>query len=54
MYLEKMLSFELFLKVYRNFKEDGEEADVPNAKAKFIPLVFQLIVCEDTIYNKQA
>lgn len=51
MYLEKMLSFELFLKVYRNFKEGGPEIDVPNSKTKFIPLVFQLIVCEDKIYN---
>lgn len=51
MYLEKMLSFELFLSVYRNFKEGGPEIEVPKVKTKFIPLVFQLIVCEDKIYN---
>jgi hypothetical protein len=52
-YLEEMLTFDLFLKVYQNFKDNGEEVDVPDQKSKFIPLVFQLIVCEDKIYQVQ-
>ena len=51
MYLEEMLSFELFFKSYKSLKEGGDDVEVEGPKSKYIPLVFQLIVCEDKIYS---
>lgn len=61
-YLEEMLGDTCFIAAYKHYinsSEDNENVEdeiidtlKDKTKEKFVPLIFQLIVCEDTYYNR--
>jgi len=61
LYLEKQLSETIFMKAYKylvNLPGDEENQGVlkqllGKEKSKFLPLLYQLLVCEDSYYSKQ-
>jgi len=57
-YLETVLGEDLFIEAYQHVMEetadDEESVDLKGKmgdKLKFVPLIYQLIVCEDSFYN---
>ena len=56
-YLETVLGEELFVEVYIQVveeKAEDEESELKKKmgeKLKYVPLIYQLIVCEDSFYN---
>jgi len=60
LYLEQQLTEKVFLEVYKILQDPPSDEDNSeflskvlggNTKMKFIPLVYQLIVCEDNYYS---
>ena len=60
MYLEMQLGLEPFLRVYNYMQDPPEGEDSNNElcrgilgpnKTKFLPLLYQLLVCEDVYYS---
>jgi NIMA (never in mitosis gene a)-related kinase len=55
-YLEKQLGEEPFYEAYRILQDGGEDGNSELIKAlgknmKFVPLIYQMIVCEDSYYG---
>lgn len=57
LYLEQELGAENFISVYRTLQEEKDSEDestqivLEKPKEKFLPLIYQLIVCEDNYYR---